>query len=63
MECVRRRVFCNRMSGLRLDTVWWEEDAELLVLLSKKRGHLYMRIRPTLLPEATSFSCLYTAGE
>ena len=27
---VRRRVFCNRKPGLRLDTARWEEDAELL---------------------------------
>jgi hypothetical protein len=27
---VRRRVFCNRKPGLRLDTAWWVEDAELL---------------------------------
>ena len=27
---VRRRMFCNRRPDLRLETVWWEEDAELL---------------------------------
>jgi hypothetical protein len=27
---VRRRVFCNRKPGLRLDTARWVEDAELL---------------------------------
>ena len=34
---VRRRVFCNRKPGLRLDTARWEEDAELLVLLFRKK--------------------------
>jgi hypothetical protein len=37
-------VFCNRRLGLRLETVWWEEDAELLVyLVEEEKGHLYMR--------------------
>ena len=34
---VRRWVFCNRKPGLRLDTARWEEDAELLVLLFRKK--------------------------
>jgi hypothetical protein len=41
---VRRRVFCNRKPGLRLDTARWEEDAELLVLLfRKKTTSIYVR--------------------
>jgi hypothetical protein len=37
-------VLCNRKLGLRLGSAWWEEDAELLVLLfRKKRTSIYAR--------------------
>jgi hypothetical protein len=32
LPTVRRLVFCNRRLGLRLETAWWEEDAELLAI-------------------------------
>jgi hypothetical protein len=31
-------VFCNRRLGLRLETAWWEEDAELLDSLETVYG-------------------------
>jgi hypothetical protein len=64
---VRRRVFCNRRPGLRLETAWWEEDAELLVLLfRKKRKSIYARSSLFATPPpgaclAESFSCLCIA--
>jgi hypothetical protein len=32
------RVFIDRKLGLRLESVRWKEDAELLVLLPKEKG-------------------------
>jgi hypothetical protein len=39
---VRRRVFCNRRPDLRFETAWWVEDAELLVLLFRKKKNVYI---------------------
>jgi hypothetical protein len=37
-------MFYNRRPGLRLETAWWEEDTQLLVLLfGKKTTSIYVR--------------------
>jgi hypothetical protein len=44
-------MFINRKPGLRLGSVSWKEDAELFFLLYlRRKGHLYMHIRPYLPP-------------
>jgi hypothetical protein len=43
-----RRVFIGSKPGLRLESVRWKEDAQLLVLLLRGRGHLYMHVCPSL---------------
>jgi hypothetical protein len=37
-------VFCNPRLGLRLETVWWEEDAELLVYLVEEKKDIYIGV-------------------
>jgi hypothetical protein len=37
-------VFWNRRLSLRLETVWWEEDAELLVYLVDEEKDIYIGV-------------------
>jgi hypothetical protein len=44
VDLLDNRVFINRKPGLRLESVRWKEDAELLVLLpEEKRTSIYAR--------------------
>jgi hypothetical protein len=65
---VRLWAFRNRCPGLRLETAWWEGDAELLVLLFRKkrtsiraRSSLFATSPPGACP-AESLSYLCVAG-